>query len=85
MITKDNFRIEGVTKAVLINKSIESIKAEIELLGKLGVKLFDSENEDWAVSDLVFNEEKDEFFLKFEEVAKEVERETISCWTNKGA
>jgi hypothetical protein len=64
-----------ISKVALINKSIEAIKAEIELLGKLGVKLFDSENEDWAVSDLVFNEDKDEFFLKFEEVKKNKEYE----------
>jgi hypothetical protein len=76
--------MDNITRTALIEKSIQSIQAEIELLKKIGVGIFDSDNPDYAVESLTYSKKHDEFVLKFEEVQKYKEPAAISGWSNRG-
>jgi hypothetical protein len=77
--------MDNITRTALIHKSISVIQAEMELLKKIGVHLYDQENEEWAVERLYYSEKLDEFMLEFVEIKKETELEYISGWSNRGA
>jgi hypothetical protein len=77
--------MDNITRTALIQKSIHAIQAEIELLKKMGVHLYDQDNEQYAVDHLYYSAKKDEFLLEFKEIKTETEPEYISGWSNRGA